>query len=112
MNSDPYTFNPSELDKRITIQYPTKVPDGMGGFTTTWVDAATVWAKAWTVSSSESVSGSRPALIRIQKFKIRYRYILQAEWRVKWGERYFNITGIDPDERLIYTYLTCAETRP
>ncbi len=60
-----------ELNKRITLQYKTKAPDGMGGFADTYVTAATVWAKAWSVSSTEGIAGAQVTMVRIQKFKIR-----------------------------------------
>lgn len=99
-----------ELNRRITLQYPTIAKDAMGAPVTSYVDAATVWAKAWTVSSSEGTAGQQTSLIRIQKFKIRFRNVLKSSWKVKWGTRYFNITGIDPDEKNEFIYLTCKES--
>jgi SPP1 family predicted phage head-tail adaptor len=98
-----------ELRHRITLQYQTKVSDSMGGFTAIWVTAATVFAKAWAVSSVEQVAGMQTNLIRVQKFKIRFRSVLKSSWRIKWGDRYFNITGIDPDEKNEFLFLTCKE---
>ena len=97
------------LNKRITLQYATKVSDSMGSFTETWVDAATVWAKAWTVSSSEMTADMQVSMIRIQKFKIRYRRVLRPSWRVKYGTAYYNIISIDPDEKNAFIYLTVEE---
>jgi len=98
-----------EMKRRITLQYPTKVSDGMGSFTVSWVDAATVWAKAWSVSSNEAVIDMMTSMIRIQKFCIRYRSVLPPSWRIKYGTRYFNITSIDPDEKNEFIYLTVKE---
>ena len=98
-----------ELKKRITLQYSTRVSDSMGGFVLTYVDAATVWASTWTTSSGEQVEGMQPNLVRVQKFKIRFRSVLKSSWRIKFGERYFNITGIDPDEKNEFLFLTCKE---
>ena len=94
---------------RITFQYPTKISDGMGGFTVTWVDAATVWASAWTVSSTEATAAMQTSMVRVQKFCIRFRSVLRPSWRIKYGDRYFNITGIDPDEKNRFLYLTVKE---
>ena len=99
-----------ELNKRITIQTPTKASSGMGaGGTVTWTDYATVWAKAWTVSSDEGQQAGKTTLTRIQKFKIRFRRVMLADWRIKFGTKYFNITAIDPDEKSEYMFLTCKE---
>lgn len=89
-----------ELRDRITLQKPTYVSDGMGGDITTFVDVATIWAKAWTVSSNEQT--------RIQKFKVRFRRVIRPEWIIKHGESYFDIVSIDPDEKKKYIYLTCT----
>lgn len=98
-----------EMRHRITIQIPTKVSDGMGSFTTTWNDHATIWAKAWTVSSSEITSDMKVGMVRVQKFKIWYRNPLRSSWRIKWGIRYFDITGIDSDDNNEFIFLTVKE---
>ncbi|MCK9601817.1 MAG: phage head closure protein [Sphaerochaeta sp.] len=95
-----------DLTESITIQAPTFAADGRGGFNTSWTDIATVWAKAWTVSSVEGVAGMQTSLKRIQKFGIRFRRVMKSGWRVKWKNQYFNITGIDP-ENYEWMYLTC-----
>lgn len=98
-----------ELRDRITLQYATKTDDPAGGSTKTWVDHATVWAKAWTISSGESTEARQTVLTRIQKFKIRYRSVLKGDWRIKWGTRYFSINSIDPDDKREFIYLTTKE---
>lgn len=102
-------MNLSELDKRITLQYKTKVPNNRGGFVSTWADFSTVWAKTWTVSSSEGDSGGQVVLSRTRKFKIQYRNVLKSEWRVSYKGKYYDITAIDPDENNEFVFLTCKE---
>lgn len=87
-------MNIGDLNKRITIQYPIKTADGMGGWTTTWGDAATVWAAIWPISASEVVQANAPAMVISHRIRIRYRSVLRASWRIKYGERYFNIVAI------------------
>lgn len=98
-----------ELRQRIELQQPTRAADGMGGFQVVYITVATVWAKAWTVSSSERAEGGQMTMTRMQKFKIRYRWPIKPSWRVKFGDRYFSLNGIDPDERNVFIYLTCEE---
>lgn len=89
-----------DLNKRVTLQYQTKVPDGMGGFTTSWVDAATVWAAIWPVSASEQVQAAQQVMTISHRIRIRYRSVLKPSWRVKFGTRYFAIVSIiNPNER-------------
>lgn len=99
-----------DLRRRITIQVPTIVRTGTGGQTVTWTDHATVWAKAWSVSGSESMNDMKINMLRIQKFCIRYRSKLLPSWRIKYGTKYFNITGIDPDEKKRFLYITVEES--
>jgi SPP1 family predicted phage head-tail adaptor len=99
-----------ELRERITLQYSTKTSSGMGASDIkTWVDYATVWAKAWSTESAEAQAAKQTSMTRIQKFKIRYRSVLKPDWRIKWGVRYFNITAIDPDEKKEFIFITCKE---
>ena len=105
MSSDPI----GEMRERITIQYPTKASDGLGDFAVTWTDGFTCWAKAWTVSSSEPTTNMQINMIRVQKFKIWHRRVFSPDWRLKWGNRYFNIVSIDPDQNRLFLFLTCKE---
>jgi len=98
-----------ELRDIIILQYAIKTSDPAGGVIKTWVDYATIWAKAWTVSSNEVTAANQTSLTRIQKFKIRYRSVLKSDWRIKWGNRYFAIHSIDPDEKREFIFLTCKE---
>jgi len=85
--------SPDELNKRITIQASTKVPDGGGGFTTTWVDIATIWAAIWPTSANEITQANATVMVISHRIRIRYRAVLKTGWRVKFGNRYFSIVG-------------------
>ena len=90
--------SPSELDKRVTLQHQTRTPDGMGGFTVTWTDAATVWAAIWPVSASETIQAAQATMTVTHRIRIRFRSVLKASWRIAWAGRYFNIVSIiDPN---------------
>jgi len=96
-------------NKRITLQAKTPTKDAIGTPVSSWVDLATVWARAWTVSSAEGVVGAQMTMTRVQKFEIDFRSPLSSTVRVKFGNRYFSITGIDPDDRNRNLFLTCKE---
>jgi SPP1 family predicted phage head-tail adaptor len=83
-----------DLKKRITLQYQTKVPDGMGGFTTGWVDVASVFAAIWPISASEQVANMQVSMTITHRIRIRYRADIKASWKIKYGTKYFNIVGI------------------
>ena len=99
-----------DLDKRITLQYQTKTPDGMGGFTVVWADAATVWAAIWPVSASETIQAAQTTMTITHRIRIRYRSALKASWRVSWAGRYFNLVStIDPNMDHRWLDLMCKE---
>jgi len=66
----------------------------MGGFTSTWVDAATVWAAVWPISANEQIKSMQETMTITSRIRIRYRSVLRPSWRLKFGNRYFNIVSI------------------
>ena len=101
-----------DLTSRITLEAPTKIPDSMGGTIQSWSavpGGSNIPAQAWTTSSTETTTGDYLSSVRVQKFKIWYRTVLKANWRVKWGLRYFSITAADPDDKNLFIFLTCKE---
>jgi len=88
-----------DLDKRIILQYQTKEPDGMGGWKNSWNDAYTVDAAIWDATSNERNVASSTTLIISHRIRIRYKSVLKASWRIKFGNRFFAIVGIvNPSE--------------
>lgn len=91
---------PQILDKRITLQYQTKVPDGYGSFTIVWADACTVWAKKTTHRSDEAIQAMQATGIAVHTIRIRYRRGANSSMRIKEGNKYMAIIGppIEVDE--------------
>jgi len=99
-----------DIRHRVTLQAPAKAPDGMGGFTVTWTDAATVWAAIWPVSASETIQAAQTGMTITHRIRIRYRAVLKASWRISWGGRYFNIVSvIDPNMAHRWLDIMCRE---
>ena len=100
-----------ELNKRVILQYATKVSDGMGGFTFSWVDAATVWCAIWPTSAREQVQSMKETMTISHRIRIRYRSVLRPDWRIKFGSRYFNIVSIiNTSERCEWLDIMCKES--
>lgn len=100
-----------DLNKRITIQYATKASDGMGGFTLTWTNGDIIWAAIWPISANETVQSMQTDMIITHRIRIRYRSVFKPSWRLKFGNRYFNIISIlNPNERNEWLDLMCEET--
>lgn len=102
---------------RIKLQYKTKVSDGMGGFTDTWVDAPSgfsdgkIPAQKTTHRSDEAVQAMAQTGTAIHNFRIRYRTDVRSSWRIKEGDRYMAIIGPPIEiERRRYLDITAKDT--
>ena len=93
MNFKRTTTSPSDLDKRITLQTVTKVPDGMGNFDDTFIDIDTVWAKKTTHRSDEAVQDMKETGTLTHNWRLRYRKDVRASWRINFGNKYMAIIG-------------------
>ncbi len=78
-----------DLNKRITIQYPTKVGD-----VTSWTDGPTIWAAIWPVSASEVVQANASVMVISHRIRIRYRSVMKANFRIVYAGRNFNVVSI------------------
>lgn len=98
------------LNKRITIQAPTKTSDSMGGFTIVWTDIDTVFAAIWPVSAKERIQNSAVTTTITHRIRIRYRRVFRSGWRIFYNGRYFNIVSIvDPNEAHEWLDILCEE---
>lgn len=99
-----------DLNKQITIQYQTKVADGMGGFTSTWTDADTIWAAIWPVSATEYIKAAQTTMTVTSRIRIRYRSNMRPDYRIKYGNKYFSISSIiNPNMGNEWLDLLCKE---
>jgi len=98
------------LNKRITLQYTVKTPDGMGGWTVSYVDHATIWAAIWPTSANEIITANATSMVVSHRIRIRHRSVLKAAWRIKFGNRYFAIVSIiNPNEAGEWLDIMCKE---
>lgn len=104
--------SPSELDTRITLQYKTRVSDGMGSFIETWTDAATVWAKKTQHRSNEAVQAMMTTGFAVFNYRLHFRPDVKSSWRIKDGNSYLNIIGPPVvDDRHRYMDITAMEAK-
>lgn len=83
----------------------------MGSFTTSWVDAATVWARKTTHRSDEAVQAMATTGTAVHNFRIRYRTDVKSSWRIKEGSKYMAIIGPPIEvERRRWLDITAKET--
>ncbi len=86
-----------DLREHIAIEKLTRVPDGCGGFETTWATlpgAVRVPAKVIAKAGTESVVADRLTATFTTLFIIRNRSDLDETMRIKWRGRVLNIRGI------------------
>lgn len=97
--------SPADLNRRVTIEYPTRVADGMGGQTVTWTTADTVWAKISTLRTDEAILGMQNTSTAIHNVVIRYRTDVLSSWRITYGGKHYNIIGPPIDVNKAHRYL-------
>ena len=110
--SKPITGNsPSDFNARITLEYLSKVPDGLAGETSTWVVVDTVWAIVNDFQSDEMVLAMQTTGVLIHKIRIRYRPDVKSSWRIGLAGKYCNIIGppTNPDKRRRWLDIKCKE---
>lgn len=99
------------LKKRIGLESPILMADGMGGFSTTYKKEATVWAAIWSTLSSEAIRSGQLTLEITHRIRIRHRDDIKGSWRILHGEKYYSIVSIiDPNMDHKLLDLLCKET--
>lgn len=88
-----------QLHHRVTLQSASETADGGGGFTATWSDIATVWARIEPLSGKERMTAQQLENPLTHRITIRHRSGVDAKMRIKFGSRIFNIRSVlNPDE--------------
>ena len=83
------------LNKRISIEAPTKASDGMGGTINSFKEiSADVAAAIWPTSATEQIKSMGAVMTISHRIRIRYRSDIRVNWRLKFKNRYFDIVSI------------------
>ncbi len=77
-----------DLKHRVEWQAQTRVPDGGGGFVTTWAtvpgfEGLTRNASIWGIKGEEQFSGGRTVAIASKRVRIRFTRGFSSAWRGK-----------------------------
>ncbi len=97
-----------KLRERITIQSETTTPDGGGGYTASWTNVATVWARVTPTRGNEALEAMQMRDTQLYDITIRYRNDVLPKNRVLWGSIELNIRAVaNKDERDRYLTLVC-----
>lgn len=82
------------LNRRLTLEAPVETPDGAGGVTRDYTDAATLWAQVTAVSASaDATADSLGALLRV-RIVMRARSGMTTRHRFRDGARIYRIIAV------------------
>ena len=79
----------SDLNRKVELQELIKTPTATGGFTTSWLKVADVWAKIKNTSGSELLHADQLGATAFSDFTIRYRSNINEVMRLVYrGDNY------------------------
>lgn len=82
------------LRQRIAWDVPTRVPDGLGGFTTSWSHTADLWASITTPAGTEvDVSDAVVGYVR-WRIVVRAGRAIEPSHRFRWGKHILDIRAV------------------
>jgi SPP1 family predicted phage head-tail adaptor len=100
-------IDPGSLRTELALEAATPVADGLGGFTQSWAETGTVFARIEPVSAAARPGADRMLETLTHRVTLRHREGVASAMRFRKGERIFVIVTVhDPDES--GRYLTCA----
>ena len=104
-------IDPGQLRHRLALQSPTKGQDAYGAPTqTAWTTYATVWGEVIPVSASEKMAAEIVNPLVTHSMTIRRRSGVQADHRILYNGRTFQIDGIyDMEEEREYQRIETIE---
>ena len=86
------------LNNTLTLQVLTETADGAGGSTTVWADSTIFKARISPLTSQERMMQDKVTTPTTHKIYCDNMTVTAAD-RIKWGDVYFEITGIiNPSE--------------
>ena len=109
-----------DLDKLIDIQSKTRVADGLGGFTETYVTQYSgifasikpLSAQDWIGAIKEQIQANQMNMGITHRIEMHYHGGIKPDWRIKYANRYFSIVNIvNIDEANRELQLLCKEVR-
>lgn len=89
------SFNPQELNQRITVQAPVHDQDSeTGDIETTWETFAELFAKAEPAVGREFEAAAAMQAEKPVKFTVRWRDGIEPTMRILWRGEIFNIRSV------------------
>lgn len=102
-----------QLRRRLTLEAPVALTDGVGGATQVFEAIAAFWAQLEWLSGSEQWRQGRPEQTDSYRVTLRWREDLDAAKRLRDGNRIFDIRAVaDPDGSRRRLVCLVEEVRP
>jgi SPP1 family predicted phage head-tail adaptor len=98
-------IDPGELRTEIVLEACATVPDGFGGFSEVWTEAATLFARIEPVSAASVFGADQTLETTTHRITLRHRASVASGMRLTKQERIEIVTVHDPDES--GRYLVC-----
>lgn len=101
-----------DLRERVELQREQRDRDAVGGFVSTWVGVASVWARVAPMGTGERYMRHQMQANASWKVTVRHRgdVTLSPKMRVVWQGRTFEVRGFtNADERKRFVDLACEE---
>lgn len=95
----PQAYNPGALDRRVRLDYPLRVRDGLGGATVTWVQGPSVWARKETTGGGRLNAADAQQFYATFNFRIRARNDVMSGWRLVHGDDVYEIVTVEEEGR-------------
>lgn len=95
-----------KLNHRIRLESIGTTQDANGDTVEFWNDEGSCWAEVAPLSAREFFSAAAMQSKVVARVTIRYRSDIQANWRIQFRNRYYNIEGVLPDTVSGLEYLT------
>ena len=92
-------FNAGRLNTSITLQGKSGGPDSFGQVIPVYSDVSTIYAEVMQKTSKEFYLAQKVYASVTMVFKTNYQNGVDALLRVKFGNRYFEILGVDNVEQ-------------
>lgn len=103
-----------KLRRQVTLQQPTRTPNGAGGFTKGWTDVETVFAEVIALRGDEALQQQVLNSVQLWKVTIRFRTDIDPTWRLLFEGREMNIRSCEDidgsREALVMTAQTGVKT--
>ncbi|GGX47925.1 tail protein [Tateyamaria omphalii] len=104
-------MKPPRLNRRLTLESPSRLPDGAGGFTERWMPLGVLWAELTARTGRETVvtgaaASAVPYAVVVRGAPVDHPERPVPEQRFRDGNRVFHIRSVaerDPEGR----YLIC-----